>query len=93
MPHVTLHAHCLQMASVCWRRPKMKDILQGQQYTFTVMCWLSFERLGWNFTIIVMGSVYKHCDLGCNGPIIRGGLYGKQINFTVLTLLPFEGIS
>jgi len=38
-------------------------------------------------------SAYKHCDLGYNGPIIRGGLHGKQINFTVLSRLPFEGIS
>jgi len=69
---------------------KNKRLLKGQQSTFTVMCRLSFERLCWNFTIIVMGSVYKHCDFGCNGPIIRGGLHGKQINFTAIYRLPFE---
>ena len=38
-------------------------------------------------------SAYKRCELGCNGPIIRGTLHAKQSNFSALLRPPFEGFS
>ena len=80
MPHVTLHAHCLQTAPVCWRSAKNERhcigrtmYLHGNVLAFfrEIMLELHYYRNGY--------SAYKRCEVGCNGPIITGGLHGNIV--------------
>jgi hypothetical protein len=38
-------------------------------------------------------SVYKRCELVCNGPIIKDTLHGKQSNFSAGSRFQFEVFS
>jgi hypothetical protein len=90
----TLYAHCLQMASVCWRPTKNERqcigrtmYLHGSVLAFIrgIMLKLHYYHKGY--------SAYKRCELGCNGKVVWGTLHGKQSNFTAGSRFPFEAFS
>ena len=94
MPHVTLHAYFLQMAPVCWRSAKNKRHCIGRTMYLHGNVLATIRGTNLKLHYYHNGySAYKLCEVGCNGPIIRGALDGKQSNFTALSRLPFEGIS